>query len=64
MTVMACLMVSAMDGDAMGSGLSAARLVFGLLFWLGWLLGGAGRGGGLLFSCLCSKERVDFVVCF
>lgn len=44
------LMVSAMDGDAMGSGLLAARLVCGLLFWLGWLLGGGGRGGGLLFS--------------
>lgn len=49
-TVMAFLMVSAMDGDAMGSGLLDARLVFGLLFWLGWLLGGGGRGGGLLFS--------------
>jgi hypothetical protein len=24
--------------------------VFGLLFWFGWLLGGGGRGGVLLFS--------------
>lgn len=43
-------MVSAVGGVAMGSGLLAARLVFGLLFWFGWLLGGGGRGGALLFS--------------
>jgi hypothetical protein len=27
-----------------------AQLVSGLLFWLGWLLGGDGRRGELLFS--------------
>lgn len=58
--MMACLMVSAMDGGAMGSGLLVARLVFGLLFWLGWLPGGGGRGGGLLFSYLVGQGLVSF----
>lgn len=50
MMAVACLMASAMAGGAMGSGLWAARSAFGLLLWLGWLLGGGGREGVLLFK--------------
>lgn len=46
------VMDSVMGGLVMGFGLWGVRLVFGWLFWLGVLLGGGGRGGGLLFELI------------